>query len=252
MTKLPLDTSDIRYIDTIHPDDVIYPMVQIKTFLEEILDGERSIERLRLGNGGELTISGGSATVTKPYHTVDTEADAASDELITINGGADGRVILLQQENTAREVELVHTASLELPQGVNVPLNQYGILVAVRDADNTEWVAGKVSNGLTQLGLPDEVTISGGHLGFITRHYHTVDTEADAASDNLDSMASTTNGRLLVLQAENTNRTVVIRHAVNNIFNMSGGNVSLDSTEKLWVGVYDIFVGWIQIGGATS
>lgn len=55
-------------------------------------------------DAGELTIATGAITVTGSYHTVDTEADAASDDLDTISGGADGMMLVLQAENTARDV----------------------------------------------------------------------------------------------------------------------------------------------------
>lgn len=55
-------------------------------------------------DAGELTIATGAVTVTGTYHTIDTEADAASDDLDTISGGNDGQVLIIQAENTARTV----------------------------------------------------------------------------------------------------------------------------------------------------
>jgi len=59
-------------------------------------------------DAGELTIASGAITITGTYHTVDTESDAASDDLDTINGGTDGKVIILQSEADARNVVVKH------------------------------------------------------------------------------------------------------------------------------------------------
>ncbi len=61
---------------------------------------------LRLGPFTELTIASGAITVTGSLHTVDTEGDAASDDLTTINGGATGSLLVLRSAATARVVVL--------------------------------------------------------------------------------------------------------------------------------------------------
>jgi len=66
---------------------------------------------------GELTIATGAITVTGVYHTVDTEADAASDSLDTINGGADGQILILQTENSARDVIITNAGNIVTPDG---------------------------------------------------------------------------------------------------------------------------------------
>lgn len=57
-----------------------------------------------LGKGPELTIATGVIAVTKRYHDVDTEADAATDDLATINGGIDGMELVLRANDAARTV----------------------------------------------------------------------------------------------------------------------------------------------------
>lgn len=59
---------------------------------------------VNLGSPTELTISAGAITVTKSFHTVDTEADAATDELTTINGGAEGDRLIIKPISSARTV----------------------------------------------------------------------------------------------------------------------------------------------------
>ena len=52
-----------------------------------------------------------SITVTKPYHTVDTNADGATDDLENIAGGVAGMIIVLQAEDNARVTTLKHDSS---------------------------------------------------------------------------------------------------------------------------------------------
>lgn len=62
---------------------------------------------LFMTEGSELTISSGSITVSPSaitVYAVDTEADAATDDLTAISGGAEGDVVVLRPANTARTV----------------------------------------------------------------------------------------------------------------------------------------------------
>ena len=55
-------------------------------------------------NTPELTISGGEITVGQSYARVDTEADASTDDLDTINGGKIGQLLILRARNSSRTV----------------------------------------------------------------------------------------------------------------------------------------------------
>ena len=59
-----------------------------------------------LGSFSEVTIASGAITVTSSVHAVDTESDAASDDLDTINGGSNGSILTLRSVTGAREVTL--------------------------------------------------------------------------------------------------------------------------------------------------
>ena len=59
-----------------------------------------------LGSFSELTINSGQITVTQSVHTVDTEGDAASDDLETINGGTTGSILVLKSVTGSRHVVL--------------------------------------------------------------------------------------------------------------------------------------------------
>jgi hypothetical protein len=62
------------------------------------------ISKLNFGTATELTIASGVVTITRSYHTIDTEADAATDDLDTINGGVEGDLLILRAADDARSV----------------------------------------------------------------------------------------------------------------------------------------------------
>jgi hypothetical protein len=84
----------------------------------DLVLGTAGTERMRFGASGratmstlfnlgtttELTIATGVITVTKSYHRVDTEANAASDDLDTINGGSEGDLLVLRAEDGSHTV----------------------------------------------------------------------------------------------------------------------------------------------------
>lgn len=80
----------------------------------QIWSGDHSYNgKLSVGPGSELTIAAGVVTATGNYHTVDTEADAANDDLATISitGFASGSRLTLNPADDARTVVLKHNPS---------------------------------------------------------------------------------------------------------------------------------------------
>ena len=70
---------------------------------------------LRLAATTELTIATGVVTVTKSFHSIDTECDACTDCLVTINGGAAGDILIIVANNGARSIVAKDgTGNLEL------------------------------------------------------------------------------------------------------------------------------------------
>lgn len=77
-----------------------------------------SVSKLITPTSGELTIASGVITVTGSRHTVDTESDASTDDLDTINGGSEGQIINITNANTARAVVVKHaTGNILIPGG---------------------------------------------------------------------------------------------------------------------------------------
>ena len=91
--------------------------------------GDLKVEGNLVYDSSELTIDEANPakiTVTKPYHTVDTFGDAATDDLEDIQGGATGMVVVLQLQDNGRVVTLKHSTNngnLRLSGGAHFELN---------------------------------------------------------------------------------------------------------------------------------
>ena len=95
---------------------------------------------IELDAAAELTIAAGVVTFTKSYHKIDTQADAATDDLDTINVGADGRILLLRAENAARTVVLKNgTGNLDL--GGDIYLTDTDqVVTLIYDETLVKWI----------------------------------------------------------------------------------------------------------------
>ena len=100
--------------------------------------------------------------------------------------------------------------------------------------------------GMTHLGLsfgtrPGETTISSGVATFTGVSYRAIDTESDAASDDLDTItaADAEAGGLLVLKSANDARDVVVKHGTGNILLSDGADRTLSSTQDRLMLIYD-------------
>lgn len=97
-------------------------------------------KNLQLLNLTELTISGGVVTITEAFHIIDTEGDAASDDLDTINGGSTGDILVIRPAHDARTVVVKHnTGNIWLKGQADVSLDDIrDCLMLIRDA--TKWM----------------------------------------------------------------------------------------------------------------
>ena len=104
------------------------------------VDGAAIIQTLLTDGSTELTIATGAITVTQTFHRIDTEADAASDNLDTINGGADGQFLVMRAENGGREVVVTTAGNITTSDGNNVALDElYKFLLLVYDGNRSKW-----------------------------------------------------------------------------------------------------------------
>lgn len=95
-------------------------------------------ENILLEEADELTISTGAVTITKSYHKIDTESDAASDDLDTISGFGEGRILILRADHTDRTVVLKNgTGNLVI--GADIYLDDDNKHVALIADDDGDW-----------------------------------------------------------------------------------------------------------------
>ncbi len=93
-----------------------------------------------------------------------------------------------------------------------------------------------------------ELTIASGVVT-ATQTYHKIDTESDGATDDLDTINGGSEGDILVLRAEHTDRSVVLKDATGNL--QLSGHLTLDNTQDTAVLVYD-GSNWLEITHADS
>ena len=91
-------------------------------------------------SGTILTIVAGEITVTDSVHRVDTEASAGTDDLVTINGGSDGQILLLRSVTSSRDVTVKDSGG-NLKLAGDFTLNRDHDLITLRySSDLTAWV----------------------------------------------------------------------------------------------------------------
>jgi hypothetical protein len=108
--------------------------------------------KFRKGGDTELTISGGVVTVTKSYHSIDTQSDDPSDFLVTINGGLDGMELTIRANNSARSVVVESDDSgnlaLDDDDGDFTMDNAQDTMTLIYDAGAAVWLeTGRRNNG---------------------------------------------------------------------------------------------------------
>ena len=98
-----------------------------------------NLGKLNFNDATVLTIASGAITITQSYHSVDTEAAAATDDLDTINGGTVGDLIYLKAADGAHTVVLKYgTGNIVTPNASDYSLDDANKAVALL-FDGTNW-----------------------------------------------------------------------------------------------------------------
>ena len=97
---------------------------------------------------------------------------------------------------------------------------------------------GVVFNGYLSLPVISTLTIAAGVVT-ITGSRHLLETEAAAATDNLDTINGGTDEQLLILSTVSNARDVVVKHMTGNIRLSGGADRTLTATSKRMVLMYD-------------
>jgi hypothetical protein len=134
--------NEVIAVETELGTDVAGSATNLKSRLIQSMDNSGNID---FATSTELTIASGSITPTQNWHTVDTEADAASDDLDTIvaSGVSDGFVLFFRANNTARTVVVKHnTGNIVCFGAADISLDEtYKSVRLIYDATLTKWVA---------------------------------------------------------------------------------------------------------------
>lgn len=216
------------------------PLSELDQAITDTLAGGESFSQLNLGSFNAKTISSGAITGDKTLITVDTEASAATDDLDTISSPANGDVIFLKIANDARSVVIRH-----LGGGTGNIKTQNGKSVILSDTDK---IATLIYNGSNWIVLPDvnqtenyfrqTATIASGVITY-TSAFMVLDTEASAATDDLTTINSGVDGAILYLTSTSDSRDIVVKHGTGNIYLGDELDITLDTTNKFLLLIYD-------------
>lgn len=167
------------------------------------VDGTAIIQTLMTDGSTELTIAAGVITVTQTFHRIDTEADASTDNLDTINGGTDGQFLVIRAESGGREVVVTTAGNITTSDGNNVALDElYKFLLLIYDGNRSKWnvvgggggATGTYYQTIRAAGTP---LTQRGKLNFIEGSNVTLTITDDGANDETEiTIAVSTSGSL--------------------------------------------------------
>ena len=100
-----------------------------------------NVESLGFQAPSELTIAAGEVTQTQSIHTLDTEADAASDDLDTITVLTNSTFLTVRLADNARIVTLKHgTGNLNLPAAADVVMTANSLYILMYNGSSWNMV----------------------------------------------------------------------------------------------------------------
>ena len=165
--SIAVDTSSIVDGEIIDSTDITLPIGQLKTSLEDTLNGVQAFDRISFGTAEALTISSGVISPTKTHIVVDTEASAATDDLTTINNGLQGRWIAIRCANNSRSVILKHsTGNIRNASGQDIVLSStdaWALLIH----NGTNWLAAIIPSS-SAVQINTSRTVLGSNAASIT------------------------------------------------------------------------------------
>lgn len=249
---------EITAIETELGTDVAGSVTDLKTRLAKSLD---SVGRTSYPDPTELTIASGSITVTLNNHSIDTQGDAATDDLDTITGPGTGEnwTLFLHIANDGRNVVLKHnTGNLYLPGGVDATLDLVSDL-AICQYDNVldKWLvittrsAGLLTGTNTwtgynrfNYGMGHAYNAITGNLTLTSAHY-TIDANATsgAITVTLPAAATYTGITYVIRKSDASANTVTIDGDGSETINGSTTKVlsnqydaaTIQSTGAAWI-----------------
>lgn len=150
--------------------------------------------------------------------------DTNASHTLALTPGSDltaNRTLTLTTGDADRTVTLSGNLTVESASLVNQDLT----------SDATPTFAGAtLTTDFFKLGTATELTIASGVVT-ATRSHHTIDTQSDDATDDLDTINGGSSGRILVIYPADSGRTVVVKHGTGNIRVRGGADITLDDAE---------------------
>lgn len=120
----------------------VFTGTTVEAALQELAGAGGIIVDLIFKAATELTIATGAITATQAVHTVDTQADAASDDLDTMAGGTVEEIVFLRPASAARTVVVKHAIGANCfacPGARDISLAE-GTDWVMCAYDGTQWV----------------------------------------------------------------------------------------------------------------
>lgn len=211
-----VDYSNLKF-NSLIPLRVMEDAVQVGTRYEEF-----------------ISISTSAINITASNLLLDPSGVATTADIDTINWTGQElpgkRIILIPYDDTDVITIKHNQGNIYLNGGQDITLTGNQQLVLYYDAEWSQWTDTFIES---HINISSELTIATGAIT-VTQARHTIDTEADAATDDLDTIndISPLEGKKIILQAEDATRTVVIKHGTGNIFLNGGNDITLDDTTK--------------------
>lgn len=215
--SITVDTSAIVDGQGIDAADVITPIGQLKSAVEDTLNGIQAFARISFGTAEALTIASDAISPTQTHVVVDTESGAASDDLKTINNGLQGRWCTLRIASASRVVVIKHgTGNIVTANGNDYQISSVDVWVLLLH-NGTNWMAAIMpSTTYANLSTDTTLTIASGAVTK-TRARHMIETEGAAAADDLDTINGGAEGDDLFIELAAAAHAVRVRHAQGNI-----------------------------------
>jgi hypothetical protein len=181
---------------------------------------------IALEAAGELTISAGAVTKSRAHHTIDTESDAASDDLASILGGAEGEVILLRAAHTDRTVVLkTGTGNIINPSGTDITLNDTNDYCLLAH-NGTNWI---VIGGGAESDLAAHVAAADPHTGYVLESLYDAYSILMATSDDTPIALTVNEQEVIGRMTGGTIDGIALGIADDNIVQMDDAGPAADN-----------------------
>jgi len=206
---------------------------------------------------GSPNLSIGTNDSTSLLHIGEDSGDSASNYITIGKGFGDISGIQWQRSGVIdaaievdNEEDFVLTYNKSLTINNLIIKNGVTTVLTLDSSNNATFAGGLVLAGALNLGTRIERTISAGVIT-VTKSWHTVGTEAEAATDDLDTINGGAAGDILVIRPTSSGRTVVVKDLVGNLSLSS--DFSMDNSKDTLTLIYDsATASWLELSRSNN